>query len=134
MDYLLSQRKNLEQGLTTALRESDKLVVTISSAVLALSVGLVGQLREPFHSEFISFAWMSFLTSIGAVLLSLVIEQGERFVRISRIDKALKKGNENFRDVATLLAKLVLAINVAGIITFLCGLIYLALFLVANLA
>lgn len=133
MSDLLEQRKWLESGLSSAYRESDKLVVSVSSAVLALSVAFVGQIKEPQNTLALKSAWVFFVVSIALVLISLVFEQRERESRILKIDKAIKKGKKSFRDVGGSWGKAVFVVNISGIVAFFLGLVALSWFLISNL-
>lgn len=133
MSNLLDQRKWLEGGLSEAYREADKLIISVSSAVLAFSVAFVGQVERPANTWQIHLSWSAFLIAIAVVLLSLVVEQRERLVRIKKIDKAIKKGKSTFQDEEGRWGTCVFVLNVVGIISFFCGLLMLALYLVSNL-
>jgi hypothetical protein len=130
---LLNQRKWLETGLLDAYREADKLIVTVSSAVLALSVAFVGQIDNPVNTESLKFAWTLFLAAIGTVLMSLVFEQRERIARIARIDKAIKDTDVDHRDARRWWGKVAGYLNIAGVVSFFFALFQLASFLSANL-
>lgn len=133
MSELLEQRKWLEAGLSAAYRESDKLVVSVSSAVLALSVAFVGQVKNPQNTLAIKGSWVLLLTSIALVLMSLIFEQRERESRIGKIDRAIEKGKRVFRDEAGPWGKAVFALNLLGISAFFLGLAMLSCFLISNL-
>lgn len=133
MSNLLEQRKWLEGGLAEAYREADKLIISVSSAVLAFSVAFVGQIAKPINTWQIHLSWSAFLIAIAVVLLSLVVEQRERRVRIKKIDKAIKKRKSAFHDVAGAWGTCIFLLNVAGIIAFFGGLLMLAFFLMSNL-
>ncbi len=133
MSNLHEQRKWLEAGLSAAYRESDKLVVNVSSAVLALSVAFIGQVKDPQNTLAIKCSWLLLLTAIAFVLLSLIFEQRERESRISKIDQGIEAGDEGFRDEAGAWGKVVFVLNLLGMATFFLGLALLACFLISNL-
>lgn len=133
MSGLLQQRKWLESGLSLSYREADKLVVSVSSAVLALSVAFIGQIKDPQNTFSIKWAWALFLAAIALVLISLIFEQRERESRIEKIDHALKTGVDSFRDLSGTWGKAVFVLNLCGISAFFGGLAMLAYFLTSNL-
>lgn len=130
---LIEQRNWLESGLTTAYREADKLIVSVSSAVLALSVAFIGQIRNPENTQLMKFSWALFVGAIAAVLISLIFEQQERISRINRIDEAIKRSAFDFQDRRKIWGALSLTFNLASLAAFLSGLSALSLFLWSNL-
>lgn len=130
---LLNQRRSLETGLLDAYREADKLIVTVSSAVLALSVAFVGQVKEPVNTVAITCSWSLFLASIAMVLVSLVLEQRERLARIAKIDKAISANRLDHQDLRLRWGKWAGALNIVGVVSFILAFAQLASFLSANL-
>lgn len=130
---LLNQRRWLETGLLEAYREADKLIVTVSSAVLALSVAFVGQVKNPENTQAITCSWSLFLAAITMVLLSLVLEQREREARIAKIDKAILANAFDHRDLRLGWGILTGILNILGVAAFILAFVQLVSFLSANL-
>ncbi len=119
------RRRFIETGLSTAYREADKLIVSVSSAVLALSVAFVGQVEEPAQSWAIKWSWFLLLAAIITVLASLVVEQQDKRSRIKHIDRGKRDGYGPLDTAVNVL-------NILGIGLFVVGLGFLCWFLTSN--
>ena len=119
------RREFLEQGLSTAYRETDKLVVSVSSAVLALSIAFLDKNKAIHGVCLLWAAWLGLLVAIVCVLVSLLFERHDKRRRIEQLYKG-KRETGGATDTFTAVA------NGAGVITFLIGLISLAAFLCYN--
>lgn len=119
------RRRFIETGLSTAYREADKLIVSVSSAVLALSVAFVGQVEEPAQSWAIKWSWFLLLAAIITVLASLVVEQQDKRSRIKHIDRGKRDGYGPLDTAVNVL-------NIFGIGFFVLGLCFLCWFLTSN--
>jgi hypothetical protein len=132
-ETLRSQREWLESGLAETYREVDKLIVGVSSAVLAFSVALVDRGHEQDDDWSIKASWVLLLLSIALVLFSLVMEQRERSMRMDKIDAAIMAGDLTHQDVSGPWAKAVATLNYLGLAAFFVGLVLLAVFLMTSL-
>lgn len=119
------RRRFIETGLSAAYREADKLIVSVSSAVLALSVAFIGQVEEPAQSWAIKWSWFLLLAAIITVLASLVVEQQDKRSRIKHIDKGERDGYGPLDTAVNVL-------NIFGIGLFVVGLGFLCWFLTSN--
>lgn len=133
LETLHSQREWLESGLAETYREVDKLIVGVSSAVLAFSVALVDNSHEQPGDWSIKASWGSLLLSIALVLISLVLEQRERRVRMNKIDDAIVAGDLSHQDASGPWAKAVATLNNSGLAFFFAGLVLLGVFLMTSL-
>lgn len=124
-DTLGDRRKWIEAGLSVAYREADKLVVSVASAVLALSVAFIGQIEAPLESWSIKGSWFLLLASIVTVLASLVVEQQDKRSRIKYIDAGKRDGYGPLDTAVNVL-------NICGIAFFISGLGLLCWFLASN--
>lgn len=120
-----SRRDTLQGRLSDAYREADKLVVTVSSGVLALSVAFLGSVDAPSEIWLIRSAWVALLIAVTCVLGSLLMEQADKRRRIKQIDKGEDETDGTTDDFTNIL-------NLGGFISFLVGLTALAWFLCAN--
>ncbi len=124
-DQKIRRREFLEQGLSTAYRETDKLVVSVASAVLALSIAFLGRVHKPHESWTLRFGWVLLILSIAAVLVSLLFERADKRRRIKQY---YDKKPETSGHADTFAAVL----NAVGVLAFLLGLASLAAFLCFN--
>lgn len=115
----------LRGRLDTAYREADRILVTVSSGVLALSVAFVGNTERPMCAlGLIQSAWALYLGTIVTVLISLFVEQRDKLDRISVDGFATKHSKAFVRWQAWL--------NGIALGAFLAGCVCLYLFLIAN--
>jgi hypothetical protein len=82
----------VEAELTTSYRELDRLIVTVSSAVLGVSVPFAGTViqKSPF-ALVAAAAWFSYAVAVVAVMWSLRLEQRHKN-RILDLDNLLDSG------------------------------------------
>lgn len=120
-----NRRDTLQGRLTDAYREADKLIVTVSSGVLALSVAFLGRVDKPSETWALRAAWIALLVAVASVLGSILLEQTDKHRRIKRIDKG-KNETDGITD------SFINLLNIAGFTSFFLGLSGLALFLCAN--
>lgn len=115
----------LRGRLDTAYREADRILVTVSSGVLALSVAFVNNTERPMSAlGLIQSAWALFLGTIAAVLVSLFVEQRDKVDRIVADGFATKRSKAFGRWQAWL--------NGVALWAFLAGSVCLFLFLISN--
>ena len=119
------RREFLEQGLSTAYRESDKLVVSVSSGVLALSIAFLDKSKAIHGVCLLWAAWLCLLFAIVCVVVSLLFERHDKRRRIQQLYDA-EDETGGATDTFTAVA------NGTGIVSFLLGLISLAAFLCYN--
>lgn len=120
-----TRREALQGRLADAYREADKLIVTVSSGVLALSVAFLGSVDAPSEIWLLRSAWIALLVAVACVLGSLLMEQADKRRRIKQLDKGRDETDgktDGFTNV----------LNIAGFTSFLIGLTALAWFLCAN--
>jgi hypothetical protein len=120
------RRDVLHSRLTDAYRESDKLIVTVASGVLGLSVAFLDRLNNPCQVWMLQLAWVSLALSVGSVLASLLLEQADRRRRIEQLDS----GDEETDGKTDGLINMT---NIAGVSGFLLGLGSLVAFLCVNI-
>ena len=120
-----TRRDTLQGRLTDAYREADKLIVTVSSGVLALSVAFLGRVDKPSETWALRAAWIALLVAVASVLGSILLEQSDKRRRIKRIDKG-KNETDGITD------SFINLLNISGFTSFFLGLSGLAFFLCAN--
>jgi hypothetical protein len=120
-----SRRNTLQNRLADAYREADKLIVTVSSGVLALSVAFLGRVDKPAEIWLLRFAWIALLVAVAFVLCSILMEQADKRRRIQQLDNDEDETNGKTDAFTNLL-------NIGGFTSFLLGLIALAAFLCVN--
>lgn len=119
------RKQRLEDELSNAYREADKILVAVSSGVIAVSVALIGNIAEPVQTWSIRASWIFMIVTVLTVLLSLVTERADRIFRLDRLHRK-KKEKEN---CYTALSRF---LNNVSTSTFIFGLTALAWFLWAN--
>ncbi|MFM6981234.1 MAG: hypothetical protein ACKOWP_00455 [Microbacteriaceae bacterium] len=120
-----SRRNTLQGRLTDAYREADKLIVSVASGVLALSVAFIGQIENPTAVWTLRLAWAALPISVACVLGSLLVEQADKRRRIHELDAGLNETDGKTDSLTNIL-------NIAGFSSFLIGLVALACFLCLN--
>ncbi len=115
-----------EDGLRTRLdgayREADRILVSVSSGVLALSVPLVAKERLCELALWtIRIGWVLFLATILIVLYSLYVEQVEKKARLDGLGRV----SDEIKAMSARLVKL----NKVGLWTFGSGMVLLLIFL-----
>jgi hypothetical protein len=76
--------RDLRNRLDTAYRETDKLLVSVSTGVLALSVAFASSAQKVLcFTSAIKASWVLFFVTILLVLISLLVEQRDKEARIS---------------------------------------------------
>lgn len=119
------RRERLEDELAQAYREADKILVSVASGVLALSVALVGNIKQPIDTWAIRLSWVFMFLTVVCVLASLVCERIDKRWRIENI----YAGN---REIDTPFTKVSIQLNRASIATFILGLAAIGWFLWVN--
>lgn len=123
----VARRDALLKQYPEPFREVDRLIVTIGGGVLALSIALVSQVKNPDVIPYIQAAWVSILISICCVLGSLIAEQFDTSRRLDQVED----GEPESEGRST---KVVKCLNWAGIVFFVLGLILVTIFLFAQTA
>jgi hypothetical protein len=85
-DGFATRREAIQSRLADAYREIDRLIVTVSSAVLALSVAFLQWVQLPEALPLAIICWVSLLIAILLVLLSLQIEVEDKRNRIAQLN------------------------------------------------
>lgn len=119
------RRDRLQASLGDAYREADKLIVTVSSGVLALSVAFLGRLDKPNDLWVLRSSWFALVAAVVCVLGSLIFEQADKRRRIKQLDD-----NKPETDGKT--DGFINFLNILGVCAFVLGLIGLAAFLFFN--
>lgn len=120
-----ARRDVLLNRLTDAYREADKLIITVSSGVLALSVAFFNRTNLPKSIEALRLAWVVLPLTVLIVLVSLLLEQRDRRRRITELDNGKM-------DTDGCLDGVLHFLNVAAVVLFMIGLGALSWFLVGN--
>lgn len=121
----VARRDALLKQYPEPFREVDRLIVTIGGGVLALSIALVSQVKNPDVIPYIQAAWVSILISICCVLGSLIAEQFDTSRRLDQVEE----GHPESDGRSTTVVK---CLNWAGIVFFVLGLILVTIFLFAQ--
>lgn len=121
----VARRDALLKQYPEPFREVDRLIVTIGGGVLALSIALVSQVKNPDVIPYIQAAWVSILISICCVLGSLIAEQFDTSRRLDQVEE----GEPESHGRSTTVVK---CLNWAGIVFFVLGLILVTIFLFAQ--
>ena len=119
------RRERLENELSDAYREVDKILVTVASGVVAVSVALIGNIKQPIDVWSVRASWMLMIGTVVVVLVSLLCEQADKRGRI-------KKTYERRDEVDGAFTIAIKYLNVVGVASFLLGLASLGWFLWAN--
>ncbi len=120
-----SRREGLQGRLTDSYREVDRLIISVGSGVLAISVAFLESGSTPIESWAIKLSWGAMFIAVLSVLISLLFEQADKRRRINQID-ADQEETDGCLDI------FINAFNVIGIMTFIGGLLFLAYFRLAN--
>lgn len=121
----VARRDALLKQYPEPFREVDRLIVTIGGGVLALSIALVSQVKNPDVIPYIQAAWVSILISICCVLGSLIAEQFDTSRRLDQVEEGQPESDGRSTTV-------VKCLNWAGIVFFVLGLILVTIFLFAQ--
>ena len=119
------RRERLENELSDAYREVDKILVTVASGVVAVSVALIGNIKNPVDVWAVRASWLLMIGTVVAVLVSLLCEQADKRRRI-------KKTYERRDEVDGPFTIAIKYLNVLGVVSFLLGLASLGWFLWLN--
>lgn len=119
------RRENLQTRLTESYREVDRLIVSVGSGTLAISVAFLNLDSNPLATWALKLSWVTMFIAVLSVLLSLLFEQADKRRRIKQIDSSQ---NETDSYLDTLLVGL----NAAGVLAFIGGLFSIAFFLLVN--
>ena len=120
-----TKAKAVEEELTVSYRELDKLIVTVSSAVLGLSVPFADKVipRSPVAYWAVA-AWFGYAVAVIAVMASLRIEQKHK-------NRILDTGNLTDTGVSVYSKRLNRA-NATSAWSFAVGTAFVAVFLLAT--
>ena len=119
------RREGLQGRLTDSYREVDRLIISVGSGVLAISVALLGNEAASLESWAIKLSWGAMFIAVLSVLIALLFEQADKRRRINQID-ADREETDGCLDI------FINAFNIIGVMTFVGGLLSLAYFLFAN--
>ena len=120
-EYITGLRAELENSF----REFDKLILTVSSGILALSVAFFGKGEGAHHhAGYLMVSWGALLLAILLVAVSLLVEQAHKKHLIFNDGHSDKKERRLFKAIGLL--------NLSSGITFLLGVVFLVLYLWIN--
>ncbi|MEM6796669.1 MAG: hypothetical protein AAF725_22040 [Acidobacteriota bacterium] len=112
-----------------AQADFDKTVLTLSGGALGLSITFVEKIASPTTSQFkwlLLAAWAAWLLSVSAVLLSYFFSIKDLWHLIEQIDEGEKIVKKRWY------AHLTVSFNVLGMVTFIFGVIAIAVFAYQN--
>lgn len=119
------RRDRLEDELSAAYREVDKILVSVAAGVIAVSVAFVGNIPTPVDTWTIRTAWVLMIGTVLSVLVSLLCEQGDRRRR-------LDANHRRIAETDGTLTKAIKYLNWTSIATFIAGLAAMGWFLWVN--
>lgn len=119
------RRENLQTRLTESYREVDRVIVSVGSGILAISVAFLNQDSNPLAMWALKISWVAMLIAVLSVLLSLLFEQADKRRRIKQIDSNQNE-TDGYRDT------LIVGLNAVGVLAFIGGLLAIAFFLLEN--
>ena len=123
---MTSQRiGRLEDELSVAYREVDKILVAVASGVIAVSVAFIGNIEQPTDTWTIRASWALMIITVLSVLTSLLCEQADRRERLDMIYDGKDEKDTAFTTASKIL-------NKVSIGAFALGLLSMAWFLWVN--
>lgn len=132
-DYL-KEREALIEGERTAAESFDKAMLALSGGVFALSITFIKEIApKPTETEWLLVAWLGFALALLSTLASFLSSQEAWRMQRKILDKLYKKElcaekQKNWQSQFTEV------LNWASIVSFVCGVVALALFAYLNLA
>ena len=120
-----SRNERLEIELSNAYREVDKILITVASTVLAVSIALIGNIDEPAGIWTIRTSWILLFVTVISVVCSLLVEQKDKRKRIEH-------NFEGLMEASLLTDAAIKYLNLTSFISFLGGLLFLGCFLWIN--
>jgi hypothetical protein len=124
----LEIEKSLREEINSEADKFDRAILTLSSAALGLTFSF-NKIIDPFsqssHVYFLVIAWLCFILSIFATLLSLIYSQKVRLLELND----LISSNSSTLKRDSLIEKL----NITSAISFFIGVIFSFIFVVINI-
>lgn len=120
------RRDQLEEWRASGARETDKIIVTVSSGVVAFSAAFVRDIQELKMSGLVGYASGALLVSIIFVLVALIAERIELRKRIKDLNTTQIESDVTWRNY------LISTANLLSGVTFVSGIGAIAWFLMAN--
>ena len=118
--------QSVRAGLENSYREVDRLLVTVSSGVLAFTVAFPkSNIKVHSHPMFLYLAWGTYLFTIILVLFSLISEQKSKIFLIKNDGRVNAKWNRG--------QKFIYIMNKMGIQSFMLATLFLFLFLITSI-
>lgn len=120
-----NRNERLEIELSNAYREVDKILITVASTVLAVTIALIGNIDEPAGIWTIRTSWILLFVTVISVVCSLLVEQKDKRKRI-------ENNFEGLQEASLLTDATIKYLNFVSFISFLGGLLFLGCFLWMN--
>lgn len=120
-----NRNERLEIELSNAYREVDKILITVASTVIAVSIALIGNIDEPAGIWTIRTSWILLFVTVISVVCSLLAEQKDKRKRI-------EKNYEGLQEASLLTDAAIKYLNLTSFISFISGLLFLGCFLWIN--
>lgn len=117
--------ERLQDELSVAYREADKILVAVASGVIAVSVAFIGNIEHPTDTWTIRASWVLMIITVLSVLTSLLCEQADRRKRLDMIFDGKDEEDTAYTTASKIL-------NKVSIGTFALGLLSMAWFLWVN--
>lgn len=115
----------LSNNRDSSIRVADALVVSISSAVLALSINFLSQTDNYVYTWALKVAWVEFAITILSVFISLLIERSE-WKRLMSLVANNAPETSGFATIA------IRGLNTIAYLLFIQAFIFIVIFLFAN--
>ncbi len=96
----------LQDELSVAYREADKILVAVASGVIAVSVAFIGNIKHPTDTWAIRASWVLMIITVLSVLTSLLCEQADRLKRLEMIDDGVDEEDTAYTTASKNLNKL----------------------------
>ena len=136
-EIYLEERKVLVQAQKEESRQFDKAILTLAAGALAISITFINQIAphpKPWTICFLAWGWVAFVTSLISTLISFLTSQKACRKQIAMLeydffDKKESESNKQKNNWAIWTSRL----NIASIVTFVIGVIFLLIFSFSNI-
>jgi hypothetical protein len=135
-NYLVGRKDSLQALHVDHWKSHDQAILTLSSAILGLSLVFSNQVTRPLAASCALYgAWISFVFAVIATLVSFRLADADALWHIAHLDKQIDRIHEDIpppENISTH-AKFLAWVNNASGGLFVTGLILLLVFAIANL-